>query len=74
MSLSKEFVREHYLGTGHYEELYEARRRGNEEPPPPALPDEIIKQTGTIRKHVRAINWSAILITNAFINTPHFPL
>ena len=48
VSLSKEFVREHYLGTGHYEKLYEAREKGNEEPPIPALPDEIINQTADL--------------------------
>ena len=48
VSLSKEFVREHYLGTGHYEDLYDAREKGTEEPPIPALPDEIINQTAEL--------------------------
>ena len=48
VSLSKEFVREHYLSTGHYEELYQAREIGSEEPPIPALPSEIIKQTADL--------------------------
>ncbi len=45
VSLSKEFVREHYLGTGHHTELYAAREQGTEEPPIPPLPQEIIDQT-----------------------------
>ena len=48
VSLSKEFVREHYLGTGHYEELYEAREKGAVEPQIPALPDSIINQTSEL--------------------------
>ena len=48
MSLSKEFVREHYLGTGHHTELYAAREAGTEEPPIPALPQDIIDQTAAL--------------------------
>jgi len=48
VQLSKEFVRGHYLGTGHHAELYEARQAGTEEPPIPALPQEIIDQTSTL--------------------------
>jgi len=48
VSLSKEFVREHYLETGHHTELYAAREAGTEEPPIPALPDEIIKKTSEL--------------------------
>ena len=48
VSLSKEFVREHYLSTGHYEELYQAREIGSEEPPIPALTSRIIKQTADL--------------------------
>ena len=48
VSLSKEFVREHYLGTGHHTELYAAREAGTEEPSIPALPDEIIKKTSEL--------------------------
>jgi len=48
VQLSKEFVRGHYLGTGHHAELYEARRNGTEEPPIPALPQGIIDQTATL--------------------------
>jgi len=48
VSLSKEFVREHYLGTGHHTELYAAREAGTDEPPIPALPDEIIKKTSKL--------------------------
>ena len=48
VQLSKEFVRGHYLGTGHHAELYEARQAGSEEPPIPALPQEIIDQTSTL--------------------------
>lgn len=48
VQLSKEFVRGHYLGTGHHAELYEARQNGTEEPPIPALPQGIIDQTATL--------------------------
>ena len=48
VSLSKEFVREHYLGTGHHDELYAAREAGTEEPPIPALPQDVIDQTSAL--------------------------
>ena len=48
VSLSKEFVREHYLETGHYSELYAAREAGTEEPPIPSLPQTIIDQTASL--------------------------
>tara|TARA_B100001175_G_scaffold314264_1_gene323287 strand:+ start:6945 stop:7907 length:963 start_codon:yes stop_codon:yes gene_type:complete len=48
VSLSKESVREHYLGTGHYEELYAAREAGTPEPQIPALPQHIIDQTADL--------------------------
>ena len=48
VSLSKEFVREHYLGTDHHANLYAAREAGTEEPPIPALPQEIIDQTAAL--------------------------
>ena len=48
VSLSKEFVREHYLSTGHYEQLYAAREAGTQEPSIPPLPDEIIGQTSEL--------------------------
>ena len=48
VQLSKEFVRGHYLETGHHSELYAAREAGTEEPPIPALPQSIIDQTSTL--------------------------
>ena len=48
VQLSKEFVRGHYLGTGHHQELYKARQNGTEEPLIPALPQEIIDQTSDL--------------------------
>ena len=48
VSLSKEFVREHYLRTEHHDELYAAREAGTEEPPIPALPQDIIDQTAAL--------------------------
>ena len=48
VQLSKEFVRGHYLETGHHSELYAAREAGTEEPPIPALPQEIIDQTSML--------------------------
>jgi len=48
VQLSKEFVRGHYLSTGHHDELYKARQSGEDEPPIPALPQEIIDQTSNL--------------------------
>jgi phosphoribosylaminoimidazole-succinocarboxamide synthase len=48
VQLSKEFVRGHYIETGHHAELSEARKNGTEEPPIPALPQPIIDQTATL--------------------------
>ena len=48
VSLSKEFVREHYLGTGHHSELHNARESGSPEPPIPPLPEEIISRTANL--------------------------
>ena len=48
VSLSKEFVREHYIAIGHHEKLYGARETGSEEPSIPALPQEIIDQTADL--------------------------
>lgn len=48
VQLSKEFVRGHYLGTGHHQELYKARQNGTDEPPIPALPQEIVDQTSDL--------------------------
>ncbi len=46
--LSKEFVRQHYMATGHLDELETARADGLPEPPIPALPDDLIAQTSTL--------------------------
>ena len=48
VQLSKEFVRQHYISTGHQEELRLARENGTEEPPIPALPQEVIDQTAEL--------------------------
>ncbi len=48
VSLSKEFVREHYIAIGHHNELYAARDAGTPEPPIPALPQEVIEQTANL--------------------------
>jgi phosphoribosylaminoimidazole-succinocarboxamide synthase len=40
--LSKEFVRQHYRGTGYHAKLMEAREKGLPEPPIPALPQDVI--------------------------------
>ena len=45
VQLSKEFVRQHYLDSGHYDELYKARKEGSTEPPIPELPESVIKET-----------------------------
>jgi phosphoribosylaminoimidazole-succinocarboxamide synthase len=48
VKLSKEFVRGHYIETGHHAALTTARNNGTEEPPIPALPQHIIDQTQTL--------------------------
>ena len=47
-SLSKEFVREHYIDIGHHEALYDAREKGLDEPPIPALPQGTINKTAQL--------------------------
>lgn len=48
VELSKEFVRTHYIETGHQGELESARNENREDPPIPALPDNIIQQTAEL--------------------------
>ena len=48
VQLSKEFVRQHYLSTGHHSELKKARDSGAEEPPIPPLPQSIIDETAQL--------------------------
>ncbi len=48
VQLSTEFVRGHYIETGHHADLSEARKNGTEEPSIPALPQEVIDQTATL--------------------------
>ena len=45
VQLSKEFVRQHYLDTGHHADLYKARQENLEEPPIPKLPENVIEET-----------------------------
>ena len=48
VQLSKEFVRQHYISTGHQEELRLARDAGTEDPPIPALPQQVIDDTAAL--------------------------
>ena len=48
VQLSKEFVRGHYIETGHHDELYEARQKGTDEPAIPALPQTVIDKTAKL--------------------------
>jgi phosphoribosylaminoimidazole-succinocarboxamide synthase len=48
IELSKEFVRTHYIGTGHQAELKAARDAGTDEPPIPALPQTVIDETAAL--------------------------
>ena len=48
VQLSKEFVRSHYLGTDHHNQLSKARNEGGEEPPIPALPQSMIDRTADL--------------------------
>ena len=48
VQLSKEFVRNHYIESGHHDALYAARENGTDEPNIPALPQEVIDQTSAL--------------------------
>ena len=48
VSLSKEFVKEHYLELVTMKSCMKPGRRATKKPPIPALPDEIIKQTADL--------------------------
>ena len=48
VQLSKEFVRQHYIQTGHQEELRLARESGATDPPIPALPQNVIDDTAAL--------------------------
>ncbi|MDP6869824.1 MAG: phosphoribosylaminoimidazolesuccinocarboxamide synthase [Candidatus Poseidoniaceae archaeon] len=48
VQLSKEFVRQHYITTGHQEELRLARENGVADPPIPALPQVVIDDTADL--------------------------
>ena len=50
VQLSKEFVRGHYIETGHHDALYAARKDGSDEPAIPALPQGVIDQTSKLYK------------------------
>ena len=48
VELSKEFVRQHYVDTGHQAALQEARDTGAQDPPIPALPQSVIDETAAL--------------------------
>lgn len=48
VELSKEFVRQHYVDTGHQAALQEARDTGGQDPPIPALPQSVIDETAAL--------------------------
>ena len=48
IELSKEFVRTHYINTGHQAELKVARDAGTTDPPIPALPQSVIDETAAL--------------------------
>ena len=48
IELSKEFVRTHYINTGHQSALKQARDAGTQDPPIPALPDDVVAQTADL--------------------------
>jgi phosphoribosylaminoimidazole-succinocarboxamide synthase len=48
IELSKEFVRTHYIGTGHQAQLKHARDTGAEDIPIPELPQSVIDETAQL--------------------------
>jgi phosphoribosylaminoimidazole-succinocarboxamide synthase len=48
IELSKEFVRQYYRGTGYLETLTEARDNAAPEPDVPALPPQMVDDTGIL--------------------------
>jgi phosphoribosylaminoimidazole-succinocarboxamide synthase len=48
VDLSKEYVRQYYRHTGYKDQLFHARAAGQEEPSIPALPSEVVEETGKI--------------------------
>ncbi len=48
IELSKEFVRQYYRGTGYHDSLTDARENGTSEPDVPALPQQMIEDTGKL--------------------------
>lgn len=48
VELSKEFVRQHYIDTGHQAALKAARDSDREDPPIPALPQSVIDETAAL--------------------------
>ncbi|DAC19375.1 MAG TPA: phosphoribosylaminoimidazolesuccinocarboxamide synthase [Candidatus Poseidoniaceae archaeon] len=48
VELSKEFVRQHYVDSGHQAALQEARDTGATDPPIPALPQSVIDETAAL--------------------------
>ncbi|MDD1754589.1 MAG: phosphoribosylaminoimidazolesuccinocarboxamide synthase [Methanothrix sp.] len=48
VDLSKEYVRQYYRKTGYKDQLYSEREAGRADPPIPALPPEVIEETGRI--------------------------
>ncbi len=48
VDFSKEFVRQHYRGTGYYDALLKARQAGTPEPPIPALPPLLVDEVSRL--------------------------
>ena len=48
VDFSKEFVRQHYRGTGYFDALMNARRQGAAEPPIPALPPLLVDEVSRL--------------------------
>jgi len=49
---SKEFVRQYYREIGYYDELIEAREKGNKEPPIPPLPKDMVAKTSELYQNL----------------------
>ena len=62
VELSKEFVRQHYRKTGYFDALEQARTGSRPEPEIPSLPEDMVRRTSELYRHVRKDNRGIIRV------------